>query len=187
MKCLLFFSNHSNTIDNEIVPLTALHQRGLRVKPHLWKEIGLVFLSVHLVYFGPSLSNQPTLVHLVLFSLFGPLQSIRSIQSTFVYSVHFNLFGWLRSIKSTLVQYSPLWFIFVYLVHFSPLGLLWSINSNSIYFGPLQSIWFISVHSAHFCPFRSTSIHSSYFSPFLLTCEAHLAISKLFNMVEIYL
>ena len=91
MKCLFnLFSNHSNTIHNEIVHLAALRQRGLRGKQHLWKEMGLVLSSVHLVQFdpfNPFSILRSTLVHLVIFGLFSLL---RSIQSN---SIHFGLFG----------------------------------------------------------------------------------------------
>ena len=126
----------------------------------------------HSVHIGSIRSN---LVHTVVISPFGPIQStlstkvlfgplwstLASFGSHWSYYVHLGPLhiGPISSILPTFVLFSPfcpLWSYSVYSVQFSP---TWSIMSTLVDFSPIRAIRYTLVLFSPFFPLRSYPIH----------------------------
>ena len=124
------------------------------MKPHLRKEMRLIFSLVYLVHFGPFLSICSNSIRLV-YLMINPFGLLQSISSTSVYSVHSVYFSQLGPFQSNSAHFVPFRSTSVYSVHFGPT------QSTSFHFRPfgaLQSLWCSSVHWSYFGPFKSIFI-----------------------------
>ena len=121
------------------------------MKPHLRKEMRLIFSLVYLVHFCPFAPIRSVLVYLMI----NPFGLLQSISSTSVYSVHSVYFSQLGPFQSNSAHFVPFRSTSVYSIHFGPT------QSTSFHFRPfgaLQSLWCSSVHLSYFGPFKSIFI-----------------------------